>query len=594
MYFTPYIIPLLIATLITLALASYAWQRREASGAIAFAILMLVLTEWSFAYALELASAELVGKIFWAKVQYFGITSLPVAWLSFALQYTNRQTWLRRRYLALAVIVPLITVLLVWTNEAHGLVWAQTQLDFSGPFVALDLTYGMWFWINWIYSYFLLLFGTIFLGRMLLSPASAKLYQGQVRMMLIGTALPWLGNGIYVSGLNPIPNLDLTPFAFTLSGMTMVWGLSRFRLLDIVPIARQVIVENMNDGVMLFDPQNRLVDLNRAALNLIDYTGKDKIGQTASKLLSHWPDLADMLKHESEKQKEIILQRHGLTLYFDTHISPLYDQRQQLTGRLLVLRDITERKRSEQILQQALEEAVHANQLKGELLAKVSHELRTPLGVILGFSEMLEAGIYGTMSEGQQNLIAKIIENTHYLATLVNELLEEAQLAAGKLQLNITSFALSDLINELEHKMISLAQGKGLTLTSHITPEVPALLTADSIRLQQILTHLLENAIKFTNEGRIELRVYCPDQKSWAIAISDTGLGIPAHAHERIFELFAQVDGSSTREHPGTGLGLSIVKHLTTLMGGQILLESKVGQGSTFTVILPLEEQENV
>jgi PAS domain S-box-containing protein len=592
-YFTPYIIPLLIATLITLALASYAWQRREASGAFAFAILMLVITEWSFGYALELASAELAGKIFWAKVQYFGIASLPVAWLSFALQYTNRQKWLTRRYLVLAAIVPLITVLLVWTNETHGLIWAQTELDSSGPFVALDVTYGMWFWVNWIFSYISLLFGTFFLVRMLLGSTSAKLYQGQARMMLIGTAMPWLGNGIYVSGLNPIPNLDLTPFAFTLSGMAMVWGFSRFRLLDIVPIARQVIVESMNDGMMVFDTQNRLVDINRAARNLIDYAGEDNIGQTLTDCLSDWSELADMLKHYTEKQKEIIFQRNGLILYFDTHISPLYDQRQRLTGRLITLRDITERKRSEQILQQALKQAVTANHFKSELLAKVTYEFRTPLGVILGFSEMLQAGIYGAISEEQEKLTAKIIESTHYLTILVNELLEQGELEAGTLKLKVTSFVLSDMMNELEDKMI-LAQAKGLRLTVQIAPEVPPVLTGDSVRLQQILINLVGNAIKFTKQGSIQVDVYCPDKKVWAIAVSDTGPGIPAHAHEFIFEPFGQVDSSSTREHGGTGLGLSIVKQLTTLMGGEILLESKLGEGSTFTIILPLQEKEEV
>jgi PAS domain S-box-containing protein len=462
MHFTPYIIPLLIATLITLALASYGWQRREASGALAFALLMLVLTEWSFFYALELACPRLECKIYWAKVQYFGITTLPVAWLLFALQYTNRQEWLTKRYLSLIGIVPLITILLVWTNEAHGLIWAETQLDSSGPFVALDVTYGIWFWVHSLFSYLVLLLSTYFWVKMLTQ--SAKLYRGQARIMLIGVAMPWLGNGIYISGLNPIPNLDLTPFAFTLSGMAMVWGFSRFRFLDIVPIARQMIVESMDDGVMVFDTKNRLIDLNRVARKLIDYDEEDKIGQSLTELLSGWLELADMLKHYTEKQKEITLQRNGLTLYFDTHISLLYDQRQRLRGRLIVLRDITERKRSEEILQQALEEAVTASQLKSELLAKVSHELRTPLGVILGFSEMLEAGIYGPMSEGQQTLTAKIIENTHYLTTLVNELLEEAQFAAGKLQLNMTSFVLRNIINQLEGKMAAQAEAKKVDL----------------------------------------------------------------------------------------------------------------------------------
>lgn len=251
--------------------------------------------------------------------------------------------------------------------------------------------------------------------------------------------------------------------------------------------------------------------------------------------------------------------------------------------------DITERKQAEAALALARDQALEANRLKTELLAKVSHELRTPLGAILGFAELLEVNTYGPLSEKQRQVTTKIINSTHYLTTLVNELLDQAQLEAGRLKLNVHSFAPANLVDDTLTKLSVLARTKGLSLTSDIATDVPATLFGDAARLQQILVNLVSNAIKFTQRGGVRVKLYCPDADYWALRVSDTGPGIPAEAQTYIFEPFRQVDGSITRAHAGTGLGLSIVKQLTTLMGGEITLESKVGQGSTFTVYLPLQ-----
>jgi PAS domain S-box-containing protein len=251
--------------------------------------------------------------------------------------------------------------------------------------------------------------------------------------------------------------------------------------------------------------------------------------------------------------------------------------------------DITERKEAEAVVALARDQALETSRLKTELLAKVSHELRTPLGAILGFAELLEAGVYGSLSDKQQQVTIRIIDSTQYLTSLVNELLDQAQLEAGRLKLNIQSFAPADLVDDTLIRMGVLARAKGLSLTSDIAADVPPALWGDSARLQQILVNLVSNAIKFTPTGAVRMRLYCPDADHWAMQVSDTGSGIPVEAQTYIFEPFRQVDGSVTRAHAGTGLGLSIVKQLTTVMGGEITLKSEIGQGSTFTVSLPLQ-----
>jgi PAS domain S-box-containing protein len=547
---------------------------------------MLTIAEWSLGYVLELGSVDLSAKIFWGKVQYVGIALVPVAWLVFALKFTDQEKWLTRRKLSLLTILPLVTLLLMWTTERHGLMWRQVRMDFSGPFPALDISYGSWFWVHVTFSYLMLLLGSYFLISLWLR--SPHLYRLQSGALLLGAMAPWIGNGLYIFRLLPVPNLDLTPFAFAISGLTMGWSLFRFRLFDIVPVARRVIVDNMGDGVIVLDLQNRIVDLNPAAQRIIHASSTEAIGRTGTQVLSYWPHLINHYRNIINGRAEVVLGTEENQRYFDMRVSPLYDRHQNLSGRLIVLRDITELKQTEKALAEAHEQAVEASRLKSELLARVSHELRTPLGVVMGFAELLEMGLHGTLNAGQAELTTQIIENTQYLSNLVDELLDQARLEAGKIELVMAPFNVAELMVEVQSKMEILARAKGLIFTSHIAEDMPELLLGDRYRLRQILSNLVNNAIKFTDAGKVCVCFYRPSPTDWAIKVVDTGPGIPPEAQEHIFETFRQVDGSMTRRHSGIGIGLSMVKQLALLMGGRITLESEPGQGSAFTVWLPL------
>jgi PAS domain S-box-containing protein len=351
--FTPYTLPLLIATATSAAIALFAWRRRSAPGAKALALLMLAVAEWSLGYALEGGSADLPTKILWAKAQYLGIVTLPVTWLAFALQYTSREQWLTPLKLALLAIEPLVVLLLAWTNEAHGLIWSSIRLDTNGSFSVLGLTYGAGFWGHVACSYLLLLLATFLLIQALVR--SPHLYRGQAGALLVGALAPWVGNALYLSGLSPFPYLDLTPFAFTLTGLAMTWGLFRFRLLDIVPVARDAIIESMSDVVIVLDEQNRIVDLNPAAQQVIGRAASEVVGQSVAQVLSDWSDgsteitevLVERCRDVTEAHSEVVLGEGEAQHSFDLRISPLHNRRGRLTGRLVVLRDITERKRAE-------------------------------------------------------------------------------------------------------------------------------------------------------------------------------------------------------------------------------------------------------
>jgi PAS domain S-box-containing protein len=578
--FNPLSLLPLFAGVVALAIAAYAGRLRPRRGATALMLLALATATWALAYALEVAGADLPTKLFWAKVQYLGIATVPLCWLIFALGYAERDRWITRRNVLLLAILPAITVLLAFTTELHGLIWSTFSLDPTGSSAPLSVSHGPWFWVYWIYAQVLVLSGTILLIRTLLS--AHRPYRWQAGLVLFAALLPWIGNFLYVTGLNPVAPLDLTPFAFVLSEAAIALGLSRFRLLSLTPIAQATVIEGMNDGVFVIDEQGDLVDLNPAAQQLLGLSAAQAIGQPAISLFERWPVLAERYRDAIDLRDEISLGTGDDQRNYELRFSPLRNRRGRLTGRVLLVRDITE-------LIQARDQALEASRLKGELLARVSHELRTPLSAILGYTELLMDGSFGPLNEHQQRAVLEMMGSTQELTILVNELLDSAQLEAHALRLHVRPFDPIEMIQRVENTMAVLAHNKGLELTTAVSPDLPATLQGDESRLRQLLINLIGNAIKFTEQGTVWVRLDRVDEAWWTMEVSDTGPGIPEEARHYVFEPFRQVDGSITREYRGTGLGLSIVRSLVELMGGTVGLESEVGHGSTFTLRLPLQ-----
>ncbi|HEX9439083.1 MAG TPA: histidine kinase N-terminal 7TM domain-containing protein, partial [Roseiflexaceae bacterium] len=338
-----YTLLLFAATMIAVTLAAYAWRRRAVSGALAFVWLTLAVAEWVLTYALELESGDLSSKLLWAKLQYLGIVNAPVAWFAFTAQYTGRETWLTPRRLALLLVIPTVTLLLVLTNEAHGLIWSAVRLTEAR---ALDLMHGPWFWAHTAFSYMLMFLGTFMLVRAGLRAGS--FYRWQAGALLLSALTPWIGNALYVFRLDPFYPIDLTPFAFALSTLILGWCLFRFRLLDILPVAHNTIIEGMRDGMIVLDARNRVVDLNPAAARLTALPARSALGRPIAQVLADQPALVALCAGDTEARLELRFGERDAQRDYETHVSPLSDRRGRLTGRLLTLRDITERRKAEE------------------------------------------------------------------------------------------------------------------------------------------------------------------------------------------------------------------------------------------------------
>ncbi|MBL8162607.1 MAG: HAMP domain-containing histidine kinase [Anaerolineae bacterium] len=255
-------------------------------------------------------------------------------------------------------------------------------------------------------------------------------------------------------------------------------------------------------------------------------------------------------------------------------------------------------RKANELLKTANDELKAANKLaqdtirlKSEFVSTISHELRTPLNAVLGFCGIMLEGMGGEFDDDARHMLERINANSTHLLTLINEVLDLAKIESGRIELVNTPFSPADLAGRWQTQMGGLAEKRGIKLDVKIDPALPSMIVGDTERLSQVGINLLSNAIKFTEKGGVTLRFLRQDT-NWVLEVEDTGIGIPPHALNYIFDEFRQVDGSSRRVYGGSGLGLAIVRNLVRMMSGQIKVASELNKGSTFTVILPLVTEQ--
>lgn len=341
--FTAHCGALFLSALIALIVACFAWRRRKAPGAVFLALLGLAAAQWALAIAFETAATTVSLKLLWSQIAYLGTTCTPLFFFLFALAYSQQWQFLTRRHIALFSIVPALTMVAAATNERHGWLWPNISIQPDSNIAIY--AHGPWFWLFIGYSYILLTAGVIVL--LATSLRLSGFHRPQIGALLIGSALPIVGNAIYVSGLSPIPGLDWTPVSFALSGLVLAWGIFKYQTLDLVPIARDALVDTMRDGLLVLDMQGRILDLNPAMQSAIGLRAAQVIGQPVAQALASWKELCNSWQTDTETRLEAGMGEGEARRYYDVHLLPLHDRRGRRAGQLAVLHDITERKRLE-------------------------------------------------------------------------------------------------------------------------------------------------------------------------------------------------------------------------------------------------------
>jgi PAS domain S-box-containing protein len=353
----------------------------------------------------------------------------------------------------------------------------------------------------------------------------------------------------------------------------------------------------MPDAVVMVDSTGRIVLANSHAEQLFGYAAGELRACEIESLLpqryrtAHAGHRANFFTVPSVRPMGAGLQLYGLRkdgTEFPVEISLSPISAQAGTFVISAIRDITERKLSEQALKDKNIELRLANQTKDQFVANMSHQLRTPLNAVLGFTGTLLMKLPGPLTAEQEKQLSMIQSSARHLLSLVDDLLDLGKVEAGKLELKPEPTLCGELVDAVADSLRPLAQGRGLTLEVHGDRQLS--LRVDRRTLRQIVLNLLDNAIKFTQRGGVRIRVaraVHDGSDAVEISVTDTGIGIHPEDQQSLFSAFAQLDASARRRPEGTGLGLHLSQKLARALGGRILVQSKLGQGSTFTLVLP-------
>jgi len=367
-----YTAPLGVAGLVSLVLAHHAMRRRAVQGAGYFALLMAAVSVWSATAIAVHMSPTLPGKVFWTNMQYAGITLVPLAWLCFALAYTGDGAVLRFGHFVLLGLHPAAVQIVAWTDPYHGFFRRQVWLDTSGPVATLGTVMGPAFWMHTVYSYMLLLAGAYVLVRAQLR--SPRVYRNQGVALFVAVLAPWIANVVTIATAGPLSYTDLTPFAFTISGVALAWGLMRHGLLDLVPIAHGAVLANLSSAVIALDRHDRLVEVNPAAAAIFGLSREDVIGRPLWEVSPRYLDVLLRYRSVDEICEEVTVGEGEQRQVFDLSVAPLYDEREAYVGRLINVRDITEYHRAQETLSGYAEQLRILHEIDQAILAAQSPE----------------------------------------------------------------------------------------------------------------------------------------------------------------------------------------------------------------------------
>lgn len=571
--YNPYSVLLLLSAVTTTFVAGVAWRRRRTLRVMPLFVLMVAQSVWAISAAMRGFSIELEAMRFWLGVAYAGAVVVPAAFLAFALDLSGFHDWLTTRTLLTLAIEPVVALALEWTNPWHHLFWPVTEVQRDGARLILHFTYGPLFWINVAYSWFLVALGIGLLAQA--AARAARPQRGQPTIALLGAIVPMATS--VMDSLGMTPGHNVTPLAFSVSGLVFAYGLLRHQLLDLVPIAREAIIENMADGVLVLDPVNRVVDVNPAALRFFGTNARALIGKPAEEILAPWADHRDRLRAVQEVREEIFL---GGTLqrYYDLRISPISDRRGRLRGRLIVTRNVTERKQAER--------------LRDDLLHTMVHDLRGPLtSIVASLQVLLEDGQSGLPAAERTMMLDIADRNAQRLLALTDSILEINRLELGEVRLNRESTRLAEVIDEICRLQAPTAAQNGLRLENATLGDVPPVLL-DRALILRVLENLIGNSLKFSPTGSV-IRVVASDARVATsdpmdgfvcVTVSDQGPGIAPELRQRLFQKFA------TGEVPGrgSGLGLAFCRLIVEAHGGRIWLEPDA-PGAVFRFTLPAD-----
>ncbi len=536
--------------------AIFALRRRETPGAIPLSVIMVAAGWWAVAYTFQLASTTLGAKLFWWQVKYVGIAVIPTAFLVFVLQYIGQSEWVNRRTIGLLSIGPLVNLGLVWTNHQHHFYVSHATLETANGLVMLDTPIAIGFWLVVVYNYLLLLLGAVLVFRMF--AVTDHLFRSQTAAMLIGVAAPWLSNVLFILDIRPA-GIDITPLAFIITGMALLWAVFRHELLEIVPIprdlTREALLDTITDATVVVDENGMVVDINPAGRELAAEVS-DPIGRHLDRVYPELDALVERGRSETTTHEEVEIGRTDGNRYFDVQVSPL----QGVTGprgHIVILHDITGRARHRQRL---------------EVMNRVlRHDIRNDINLILAHADEVLNG-NGECEER--------VDRIKDLAFDVVDLSERARTAGESLGREDVLDTI-DLVPVIEQHLDELRRDYPDADIAHDLPG-EAIVWAHPL-IDSAVNNVIENALEHNNRDTPTLAVSIRDGDEddfVDLQIADNGPGIPSVEREVIRS------GTETQVQHSSGLGLWLTNWIISESGGDVSFADNDPRGTVLTVRL--------
>jgi PAS domain S-box-containing protein len=681
--YSPYAIPLFIAAAIAAALACYALYKRGSAEAITFGLTMVAQTLSLLFYGLNTSGANLETAYLFNRLKYIGVLTVAPLWVVLALQYTHRQHLLTRRNVILLFVPAVVMFPFVMTNPLTEWWWVGIELlIFNGvPAGVTSESTTLLYKLNLVIIYSYIAWGLV-LYIIHFIRYKERIYRSQTALMVIAGAIPVVANII----TQQIRKWDLVPWGldsllFSLSGVLVAIAIFRYRFLNIRPVARQAIIEQVPEGVIVTDIKGRIVDANPAARAMLDAVSSPIVGQPlaeATHITELNQALLDLARDGRTHRRDVSFDTPDGERVLSLGVTPLLHKAKPV-GQIILLRDITERVAAQRELEKLYQQTElererlsltiktatdaiilldpegqvlainppawqilkarqsdqfppsvqeflgqietvagvtkaeidigeqsfhiaaapvagtglvltmhdvthfkHLARMKDEFVATVSHDLRSPLNAILGNVEIAQEKSFPPAE--RRDALKRATRVVHHMVDLTEDLLDLAKLEMG-MPLERVSVQLGQLAREAAEDLAHIASVKGLAIRHDLNQHPP--IEVDRQLVTQVWHNLIDNAIKYTDEGTITVRVEALDNRVMGQVI-DTGVGIPPVDLPYVFDKFFRANHPKIRETSGTGLGLALVKSIVEKHLGQVWAESEVGIGSTFTFTLPL------
>lgn len=585
--FSPLFYILILSGITGLFSGIYLLRFRKSSGSLYLSLMQFATALWAFFYGMEYASTILSEKIFWSKLSYLGIIFAPIFFYFFSLHFATNANRDNKKLKTVLITVGVLFLLLVATNDLHTLHWQSYRINAENN--TMIYHYGISFWLVFAFNYVLLALSIINIFP--LAFRFSDHFHIPIFLLLTACFFLVIGNVMYVFNVSPIPGFDWTPIFFVFSGIIFTYLNLRYGTFRLIPIARNKLIDILPDGILVVDNQLQIADANPSFLELTQQKREAIIGKLLGDAFQKRKSLIEQLAQKNEiTPVELESDIGGEKKYFDIRASSLYDQKKNLTGRLIVLRDITEKTMTEHRISKTNQQLIQEISEKEKLIADldafdhtVAHDLNNIIGAIVTSSEMMQYELEHMNYEnlGEITELIKLSANKSF--HVVKELLTLASVRKQDIKTN--PLDMDAVFAESEKRVNDMIKESNATI---IKPKEWPSANGYAPWIEEVWVNFLSNAIKYGGKPPvIELGAnqFYSDKKVryW---IKDNGNGLTKEKQKKLFKQYKRFNQSHIEGH---GLGLSIVKRIIEKLDGEVgvISNSIPGEGCMFYFTLP-------